>query len=322
MNEPEFYSDALSDVLEYLNVEDVVLTHTQVRRTGGLTFPQGLSGAMVHMVKRGAMEVHDEDGQVIHVAPGAVVLIPRASDHKVGTPGVKRFSPLEQETSVRTPSGAKYLDVGRGEAHSEVFSAYFTFRFQDTNPMLELLTGVVVVTEEERDGDLDAILRMLELEMTRPRPGLRAMSGRLVELLFVWTLRVYIGRLEGTRPGLMGGLADARLARAIGAMSGEARRDWTLDELARIAGMSRSRFATVFKQRVGMTPFECLAHWRVLHAQRLLMDRDLGLMEVAEQVGYGSDVALSRAFKRVTGSPPGAWRAAQRARIERLEAVA
>jgi transcriptional regulator GlxA family with amidase domain len=128
---------------------------------------------------------------------------------------------------------------------------------------------------------------------------------RLVEVLLIEALRSTPG--EDAPPGLLRGLADARLAPAIRQMHDQVARSWTVAQLARTAALSRSAFFERFTRTVGLPPMEYLLAWRMAVAKDLLRRRDLGLAEVAQRVGYGSASTFSTAFSRVVGQPPGRY---------------
>ena len=128
------------------------------------------------------------------------------------------------------------------------------------------------------------------------------MLTRLVEVLLIEALRATPG--QDAHPGLLRGLADARIAPAIRDMHADVARSWTVSQLARVAALSRSAFFDRFTRTVGLPPMEYLLTWRMALAKDLLRRRDLALAEVAERVGYGSASAFSTAFTRSVGQPP------------------
>ena len=140
------------------------------------------------------------------------------------------------------------------------------------------------------------------------------MLTKLVEVLLIEALRAMPG--DDARPGLLRGLADARLAPAIRQMHSQVARSWTVALLARSAGVSRSAFFERFTRSVGLAPMEYLLAWRMAVAKDLLRREDVGLEEVAERVGYSSASTFSTAFSRHVGCPPGRY-----AREGRREAV-
>ncbi len=128
--------------------------------------------------------------------------------------------------------------------------------------------------------------------------------GRLLEALLVEALRSTSDALAPGGRGLMAGLADARIGRALSAMHGEASKPWTVATLARQAGMSRSAFAAAFAKMVGLPPMDYLANWRMTLARDALVSSDLPMADIAELAGYQSVSAFSTAFKRVHGCSP------------------
>jgi transcriptional regulator GlxA family with amidase domain len=148
-------------------------------------------------------------------------------------------------------------------------------------------------------------------ESLERRAGRELVLTRLVEVLLVEALRATTG--EGTPPGLLRGLSDARLAPALRRMHAELDRSWTVAELAKAAALSRSSFFDRFTRTVGLPPMEYLLGWRMAVAKDLLRRKDLGLAEVAERVGYGSASNFSTAFTRHVGEPPGRYARARRA---------
>jgi transcriptional regulator GlxA family with amidase domain len=137
------------------------------------------------------------------------------------------------------------------------------------------------------------------------RPGRDLVLTRLVEVLLIEALRAAPG--EDAPPGLLRGLADARLAPAIRQMHGQLARSWTVAQLARAAALSRSAFFEQFARTVGLPPMEYLLAWRMAVAKDLLRRYDFDMGEVAERVGYGSASTFSTAFSRVVGQPPGRY---------------
>jgi transcriptional regulator GlxA family with amidase domain len=165
--------------------------------------------------------------------------------------------------------------------------------------LVSLLPALVHVRGVER---LSTLVRLVGEESGERRAGRELILGRLVEILLVEALRATGG--ENTPPGLLRGLADARLAPAIRRMHGEVARSWTVAELAKAAALSRSSFFDRFTRTVGLPPMEYLLGWRMAVAKDLLRRRELGLAEVAERVGYGSASNFRTAFTRHVGQPP------------------
>lgn len=178
------------------------------------------------------------------------------------------------------------------------------------NPLLQALPERVRYPLEA-DGEAQALVAVLLAESDARRCGAESVLSRLCEVLLVRLLRHQIAA-GSTAPGLLAGLSDPRLSRAIVAMHDQPARQWRTEDLAREAGLSLSRFSELFAARVGETPMAYLRRWRLTIAQRDLARGDR-VEAVARRYGYGSPEGFTRAYKRAHGTPPMAARLAERA---------
>jgi AraC-like DNA-binding protein len=189
-----------------------------------------------------------------------------------------------------------------GRPDVRLLGGWFVFDSPDTALLVSLLPSLVHVRGVER---LSTLVRLVGEEASERRAGRELVLTRLVEVLLIEALRATPG--DDAPPGLLRGLADARLAPAIRQMHSQLARSWTVALLARTAALSRSAFFERFTHRVGLPPMEYLLAWRMAVAKDLLRRQDLGLGEVAERVGYGSASTFSTAFSRHVGRPPGRY---------------
>ena len=190
---------------------------------------------------------------------------------------------------------------GRAEGPPDVrqFGGYFTFASPDAALLVSLLPRMIHVRGVPR---LAQLVRFVGEEAARDDIGRDLILERLVEILLIEALRATPP--QDTTPGLLRGLADARIAIALRQMHGDVERPWTVPELAREAGMSRSAFFDRFIRLVGVRPMEYLLSWRMALAKNLLRGGGLALEEVARRIGYGSASTFSTAFSRHVGQPP------------------
>lgn len=188
-----------------------------------------------------------------------------------------------------------------GPADVLMLGGYFELGSPDAGLLVSLLPAVVHVRGVER---LTALVRLVRDESLERRAGRDLVLSRLVEILFIEALRSGTGTGDDAPPGLLRGLADPRLAPALRRMHGELARTWTVAQLAKAAGLSRSAFFERFSRTVGRTPMEYLLDWRMAVARDLLRRRDGGIAEIAERVGYSSPSTFSAAFSRHVGQPP------------------
>lgn len=203
------------------------------------------------------------------------------------------------------------LRHGRPDGPPDVrmLGGYFAFGSPDAALLVSLLPALLHVRGIDR---LSVLVRLVREESTEQRAGRELVLGRLVEVLLIEALRSTTG--EGAPPGLLRGLADARLAAAMRLMHGEPARTWTVEELARQAALSRSAFFDRFSRAVGLRPMEYLLAWRMALAKDLLRREGMALVEVAERVGYSSASSFSTAFSRHVGQAPGQYQNSTRQR--------
>lgn len=229
---------------------------------------------------------------------GDFVLLP-------ATPGftMSGFEPVTPERIdpkvTPAPTGEVRHGTRGGKPDVRLLGGYFVFDSPDAGLLVSLLPTLVHVRGVER---LSVLVRLVGEESGEPRPGRDLVLGRLVEILLIEALRSTSG--EDAPPGLLRGLADARLAPAMKHMHGQVARSWTMAQLAKKAALSRSAFFERFTRTVGLPPMEYLLAWRMAIAKDLLRRHNVGLTEVAERVGYSSASTFSTAFNRHVGQPP------------------
>jgi AraC-like DNA-binding protein len=200
------------------------------------------------------------------------------------------------------PTGEVRHGTRGGRPDVRLLGGYFVFDSPDAGLLVSLLPALVHVRGVER---LSAIVRLLNDEANERKSGRDLVLMRLVEVLLIEALRSM--STKAAPPGLLRGLADARIAQAMRQIHGNPARSWTVAQLAKKAALSRSAFFERFTHAVGLRPMEYLLTWRMAVAKNLLRRQDVGLAEVAERVGYRSASTFSTAFSRHVGQPPGRY---------------
>jgi AraC-like DNA-binding protein len=180
------------------------------------------------------------------------------------------------------------------------------------NPLLHALPRVIRVSDDA-SGTLGAYVRFALAESKVPRIGGESVLGRLSELMFLHVVRRYLESLPREQADWLAALRDKPVGRALAALHRDPARAWTLQSLAREAGISRSVLAERFMQFVGHPPIEYLTSWRMQLAANQLRSSTESVAEIANRVGYESEAAFSRAFKKAVGAPPSEWRKSSQA---------
>jgi len=293
--------DPLSDVIRLLQPEAV--------------FSKGISGAGRWAVRyspfgqpsfcavlEGSCRLAVDGHAPITIAAGDFILLP-------ATPGFTMSSfepakPTRLEPAAASPGGEVRHGTRGGPPDVRLLGGYFVFESPDAGLLVSLLPALVHVRGVER---LSLLVQLVREESSETRAGRELVLTRLVEVLLIEALRATSG--ADAPPGLLRGLADARLAPAIRQLHAHVAKPWTVAQLAKTAGLSRSTFFERFVKAVGVPPMEYLLAWRMAIARDLLRG-DVGIGEVAERVGYGSASTFSTAFSRHVGQPPSQYRAA------------
>lgn len=246
------------------------------------------------------------------LSAGDLIVFPQGDSHVVSSaPGLRAPPDIDAH---RRPTGSQLpvaVRLGEHGEHAHVICGFFGCDVRPYNPLLEALPRTLVVRREalaERSGTARSLTELAVAESKARRSGSECMLARVSELLFVEAIRSYLEALPPEQSGWLAGLRDPHVGRALAALHDRPAHAWTLDDLAREVGLSRSLFAERFVHFVGIPPMQYLAQWRMqLAAERLRGTTD-GLAEIAERVGYGSESAFSRAFKRLVGVAPAAFR--------------
>ena len=244
------------------------------------------------------------DGEApIRLEAGDFVLLPATPGFVLS--GFEPVVPMRLDPHVAAASSRGEIRHGLQDGAPDVrmLGGYFEFGSPDAALLVSLLPRLVHVRGVER---LATLVHLVGGEAEQDdRPGRDLVLFRLVEVLLIEALRSAPG--ESAPPGLLKGLADERIARAIRAIHGDAAQSWTVPHLAREAGLSRSAFFDRFLRMVGTPPMEYLLSWRMALAKDLLRGRMLPIETVAERVGYSSASTFSTAFRRSVGQSPGRY---------------
>ncbi len=293
-------NDPLSEVIALLNPRAV--------------FSKGISGAGRWAVRysdfgqpsfcaviSGSCRLAVEGEEAIALEAGDFVLMPATPGFTLSS--CEAAAPVHIDPKL-APAPEGEVRHGRRDGPPDVrlLGGYFVFDSPDAALLVSLLPTLVHVRGVDR---LSVLVRLVGEESSEERSGRELVLTRLVEVLLVEALRSSSG--EDAPPGLLRGLADARLALAMRQLHADPARPWTVTQLAQKAALSRSAFFDRFTRAVGLPPMEYLLAWRMALAKNLLKHHDVAIAEVAERVGYSSASTFSTAFSRHVGLPPGRY---------------
>lgn len=254
----------------------------------------------------------------IRLETGDVIAFPQGDHHVLSSaPGMR--GPPEREALLQTQTNRLPVLIkkdGGSADRAGVICGFLGCDARPFNPLLATLPRMIHVPRRALDDSLlEQLVKLALAESEARRSGGECVLSRLSELLFVEVVRRYVATLPAENVGWLAGLRDESIGRVLGIFHDRPAHDWSLDELAREVGMSRSVLAERFTHFVGIPAMQYLAQWRMQLAATLLSGTSLSLAEIAERVGYGSETALSRAYKRWVGVAPAEWRRGKRSSV-------
>ena len=258
----------------------------------------------------------------VRLQAGDVVLFPQGDRHVVSSaPGL---TPGERRPELLLARGGQLpvpisfhegiVDAGPmpiESADAVVVCGFLGCDLRPFNPLITALPRILHLPASRAGGWVAHAIDQAVLESNERRPGGDAVLERLSEMMFVDAARRYLGSLPEDSVGWLAGLRDRHVGKALALMHERPERQWSVDDLAREVGLSRSALHEHFVRYVGHAPMQYLANWRMQLGARLLRESSRTVADIALEVGYDSEAAFARAFKRMVRMPPAAWRRAQ-----------
>jgi len=220
-----------------------------------------------------------------------------------------RTRPKRSFREVAARDGSNVAHYGGGGVPTTIVCGSLSFDRASLKPITQLLPSFILIkADQPHTLALHNTMQALASEMAEQAPGSEVVATRLAEVLLIQTLRAHIAsEVELRNKGWLRAIFDPQVGAALSAVHDCVSRPWTVESLAEAATMSRSAFAARFKELLGQTPLEYVTEWRMQKAMQIMQQRDRKLIDVARLVGYESDAAFSKAFKRVVGTNPGQY---------------
>lgn len=305
--------DLLSDILTRLSLRGTLYFRTSFREPWGVKVPAFSNVARFHYVNRGecVVRVEGHPGEV-RMAQGDLVLIPHGRSHTLTCrhSGSDEALPLDDVLTRSGYKGYGTLVYGAAEPalETQLICGHFAIAPGSQHVIFDQLPPHIHLPNYGADagGWLESTLRIIGAEAGGAKMGGDLIALKMSEAIFAQALRAYLETVEDG--AALAGFADPQMARALSAFHRSPARAWTIADLAREAGMSRTAFAQGFSAKLGMTPMQYATAWRMQLARDGLANQGMSVAEAAELCGYASESAFSRVFKKEVGVPPAAYR--------------
>ena len=318
--------DALSETLRVVRLVSAIFINAKFTAPWCYQSPSADTAAAVlepgaervvifHLITEGECYVDMGDGATVRLTAGDVVVFPQGDAHLMSSqPGLPP-APGKRLDAVLTRR-PRQIAYGGGGPTTRLVCGYLACDARLARLLLAGLPPLLRVNVRGSNAGvwLEASVRYALAEARSPRPGGAGVLAKLAEVLFIEVLRLYMNEQSAGRTGWLAGVGDRVVGAALNALHARPAHAWTLEELARAAATSRSVLAERFQRMVGSSPMQYLTQWRMLLAANMLVRTNSPLSRIAEDVGYQTDTAFSRAFRREFGAPPAAWRRSQMTR--------
>ena len=314
-------ADVLSDVLRSVRLTGAVYFDFDLsspwvaeappsRELAATVMPGAQRVIEYHLIARGACWGHAVGEPPIRLQEGDLIVFPQGDAHVMCSEPGLRAEPDMSLFVRRTALPIVYERGGGGPDRARVVCCFLGCDERPFNPLLTALPRTMHLSgagNEAANGWLAVLLNIAVRESATGRAGRDNVLARMAELMFVEAVRRYVETLPPAQTGWLAGLRDPVVGQALAALHANPAEVWTVESLARTVGVSRSVLADRFTGMVGQPPMQYLALWRMQLASRLLLEGAVAA-EVAAAVGYESDAAFSRAFKKLVGEAPATWR--------------
>ncbi|MGI9606405.1 MAG: AraC family transcriptional regulator [Acidimicrobiales bacterium] len=304
-------ADPLAEALHFLRMDGMFYCLSEMTSPWGLDLPTMPDSLWFHVVTAGACTLIDAAGDEHHIQTGDVVVLPHGGGHRaLDVPGTDTPLVFDLPHDYVSRQYA-VLRHGGGGAPTTIICGVLQLGHPAARTLISLLPELIRIDGRTAAAEwpwLSTLLGLMASETRAAKPGGEAVVTRLCDILVIQAIRHWIETAPEAREGWLGALRDPAIGRAIGLIHRFPEREWSVATLAAEVAMSRSAFSARFTELVGTSAMQYATEWRMNVAVDLLRDDGLPIAVVAERLGYGSEAAFSRAFKRVTGKPPSTLR--------------
>jgi len=300
-------TDPLGEALHFLRMSGTLYCRSEFTAPWGLEMPPLQDCLMFHIVTSGECWLDVDGTAPCRLQTGSFALVPHGRGHRLASePGARAVGLFEVPTE-HISDRYEILRHGGGGAPATLICGAVRFDHPAAADLVRLLPPVITI-DAWRAPEMEWVqttLRFIAAEARELRAGGETIITRLADILVIQAVRTWIAEDAGARTGWLGALRDPQIGRVIRRVHREPGHPWTVDAMAREASMSRSAFAARFTALVGEPAMRYVARWRMNVAAAALRDEPVTIAALADQLGYESEAAFARAFRRIVGRWPG-----------------
>ena len=301
--------DIVSDVLSLLKLNSSIYFRTEFHAPWGICVPAYENVARFHFVHRGRCWISVKDiDEKFPLNQGDLVIIPHGVEHSIFDPADAEIESLEEATSHYLGEGVFVYGDTKSGADTQLICGHWSFEKDTSHPLIEMLPKHIRIERSNAPSSwLENTLTMIGSETEMNRPGHEQVTLKLSESILIYVIRDYLisGDIDAE---FYNALKDEKILKVLQEMHRTPSYSWTLEAMSSIALLSRTSFMNRFTSLVGMTPLQYLTHWRMQIGRQILSETDSAIIEIAERVGYQSEAAFGRVFKKHFNMGPAEYR--------------
>jgi AraC-like DNA-binding protein len=309
-------ADTLGETLYSLRLNGAVYANSELTAPWGIEMPPMGGMMMFHIVTEGGCWLRFNDNESIYLKPGELAMIPRGEGHCIAHSEDQPCEPFFDIPVTKLSERLEYMRYGGSEdgtgeegpgEETRLICGVLGFDHIAGQKLVSQLPQIIHIQCDDADlpcRPLQAMIELMEQEAASLAPGGETVMAQLADIIVIHAIRYWIEHAPEGSKGWLGALEDPKLGKALAAIHAHPETHWTVDRLAEQAGMSRSGFSARFTEVLGTSVKHYLTDWRMNLARMKILQSPVTLTELAQDLGYQSEAAFSRAYKRVFGVPP------------------
>lgn len=299
-------SDTLGQTLYSLRLNGLMYANSELTAPWGVEMPPMYGKMMFHIVTKGGCWLGFKNDESVFLQPGELVLIPKGEGHSIASEKDMECKNFFDIPVTKLSERFEFMRYGGGGDETHVTCGILSFDHIAGQKLISQLPPVIHIKSENNElpEQLNTLINIMAQEVANASTGGETVVANLADIIVIKAIRYWLEHSTEAKGGWLGALKDPKIGKALAAIHNQPGTTWNVERLAEQAGMSRSGFSARFTEIMGMSVKQYLTEWRMHLARMKIMQSSVSLPDLAEDLGYQSEAAFSRAYKRVFGLPP------------------
>ena len=299
-------SDVLGEILYSLKINGLLYANSELSAPWGVDMPPMDSKMMFHIVTKGGCWLRCRDQENIYLRPGELVLLPRGGGHYISSSEHQTCTPFFDIPVSNVSERFEFMKFGGGGDETKLICGVLNFDHAAGQKLVAQLPQLIHMKSDngQLPSRLRALIEMMAEEAQNLSAGGETVVSSLADVIAIQAIRSWVEHSPQANQGWLAALKDPKIGKALSVIHAHPEYTWTVDRLAECAGMSRSGFSARFTEIIGTSVKQYVTEWRMSLARIRISQSPITLSDLAEELGYQSEAAFSRAYKRIMGVPP------------------